>query len=220
MGDISRLHDFTAGTTIKSQEVDDEFNQLVSTVNNLDADNLATAVKQRLGLSDSTTQRSGKSIIVTEESTASTSYTTLTTPDQVSNVTLPTDGLIFIALHALVKNTTADANMALFLNSDQIVVGAAGAVPTGISALANQGKYGHLTTTSQSMTWYGTTTGDSSTVTTGQVVGTGQTIYTGGVLAVWAAAGAYTVSLRFKNNTGGTVFAKERKLWVWTRSFG
>jgi hypothetical protein len=45
LADLSRLHDFTAGQPIRSQEVDDELNQLVATLNALDLENLSAALQ-------------------------------------------------------------------------------------------------------------------------------------------------------------------------------
>src|SRR5687768_6755972 len=100
MADISRLYDFMPGTLIKSSEVDAEFNQLIARINDLEPDSLQNAVAEKLGLSQTGTVRRGKSIIAAEESTSSTSYTTLTQPDRVQNVELPTDGLIAVAYNA------------------------------------------------------------------------------------------------------------------------
>ena len=43
MSQIARLYDFESGTTIKSQEVDDELNQIITTINDLDNDNLSAS---------------------------------------------------------------------------------------------------------------------------------------------------------------------------------
>src|SRR3954452_24168522 len=60
----------------------------------------APTVLDKLGLSSASTTRRGKSIIATTESRTNTAYGTLTTPDRVSSIVLPTDGLITIAYQA------------------------------------------------------------------------------------------------------------------------
>jgi hypothetical protein len=42
------------------------------------------------------------------ESATSTTYTTLTTPDQVANVVVPTDGKLLISYQAIAKNSVAN----------------------------------------------------------------------------------------------------------------
>lgn len=45
MADIARLYDFEPSTTIKSSEVDDELNQIVTTINDLDDDNISASAE-------------------------------------------------------------------------------------------------------------------------------------------------------------------------------
>lgn len=59
----------------------------------------------------------------------------------------------------------------------------------------------------------GASGGAAADVATGQLADNGD-------LAIYAAAGTHTVSLRFKSSAGGSVSVKDRKLWVWTQAFG
>ncbi len=179
-----------------------------------------------LGLSDTAVRR-GKSIIATEETRNSTSFGLMATPDRVSGITLPTDGLIFVAYQALWK-TSGQGQAAIFLNSNQVKIrpayGAGATAP--IAGLA--------TTEAEANEYEGLASGGSgligspsagagdpqtSDVATGQVVGIlGGVFPPGGPACIFAAAGTYDVSVQFKASAG-TVTAKERKLWVWTLGF-
>lgn len=190
----------------------------------------------------------GKSIIATSETRANTAYGKLATPDQVSSVVLPTDGLLAIWFHALwhggVGSATA-VRAAIFIGANQLKVpqdGTTSGAPATEAAALNDGAgsvFTNLVTVPIGLA--GGTNGGSnaSTVTTGMVVGAapnatgldllyelGGAAYTsvgdytpgGGPVYVWAAAGTYDVSVQFKSATG-TVTVKERKLWVRTIAF-
>jgi hypothetical protein len=196
--------------------------------NGVDNDNLdATTVAAKLGLSQTGTVRRGKSIIATEESRTNTSYGTMTTPDQVSNVVLPTDGLIVIGYMALWKSSVAAAGAAaVFLNSNQLKVRYgpnAAPITTSAATGSTADRWEALGTTPNGITSPGQAASDAtSDVTTGQVVGVVGEISgvdaTGGVCHIFAAAGTYTVSIQFKSSSG-SVTVKERKLWVWSQGF-
>jgi hypothetical protein len=185
------------------------------------ADTLVDPLVAALGVNDSEGVRRGKSIIATEESRTNTSYGTLTTPDQVSSVVLPTDGLIAVAFTGMFKSSAnAAGSAAIFIGATQLSYDNGGVAP-GVQATPTTGTnvYRHLASTpiglemsSAGLTW----TGD---VTTGQAISASTSVGTpGGPCYVFAAAGTYTVSVQFKA-TSGSVTAKERKLWVWTIGF-
>ena len=229
----------TTGQARGSEEVDvlNTLTALVNLVNgNLDdanmaaagltSDSLITALAQQLGVSDSGAVRRGKSIIATEETRTVNSYATLTTPDRVQNVVLPTNGLLFVAYQAEWKASAGavTGRAAIFLGANQLKESQAGtnAAPVAQSAAsggtADQWKplsteqYG-LVTASGSVAY----TGD---VTTGQALGaTGEgPTWGGGACIIFAAAGTYDVSIQFLCSSG-TVSVKNRKLWVWTMDF-
>src|SRR4051794_35389241 len=63
----------------------------------------------------------GKSIIATTETTTSASYTLLTTPDRVSGVVVPTDGLLCVWFQATWRESASgNAGAALHLGSTQV----------------------------------------------------------------------------------------------------
>ncbi len=167
----------------------------------------------------------GVSSIATEETTTSTTFVTLTTPDQVADVVVPASGLLMVYYRALWKLTGAEENgeVAIFLGSDQVKKTVIGAVPAVAAAtLASTGDfYGPLGTSpvvSSGVSVSASTDVDTSLVGTGQVVGTndGATI----PVIIEADPGTYTVSVRYHVNVtdGGTLSVKDRKLLVWTPS--
>lgn len=195
------------------------------------ADMLAAVVAAYVGVSQTGTVRRGKSVIATEEARTNVAYGKLTTPDQVSSVVLPTDGLICVAYHAMFKNSVTTAGRAaIFLGANQVKTADNGtAAPVvaeengGNSAVdtyrplysgAGGGSGGTGLSLASSATAY---TGD---VTTGQLLGEvgAASAPTPGPVYIFAAAGTYDVSIQFRS-TSGSVTVKERKLWVWTMGF-
>ena len=186
---------------------------------------LADAAK--LGLTEGGVVRRGKAIIATEESTTSSSYTYLTTPDRVQNVVLPTDGLIFVAYTAAWKQSVDNTARAAIFVGNQLKVHINGSAPAVSEASIGTGSgstnYAPLSSVPgglQATTGYPTPYG---AVTTGQAI-VGQNTYAtnpsgvGGICTIFAAAGTYDIGIKFKTSSG-TVTAKERKLWVWTMGF-
>lgn len=165
----------------------------------------------------------GKSIIATEESRTNTAYGLLTTPDSVRNVVLAEGGLLAVGFQGLWKSSVASAGLAaIFLNSVQVVAG--GAVtndPQEVDANSTANTYVNLMTHGGGLMDSNSGVANPSHATTGMILGNGSAADVpnyGGVCYIFAAAGTYDVSVRFKA-TSGSVTAKERKLWVWTQPF-
>ncbi len=190
---------------------------------NLDVDNLNAATAEDLGLTSGGVTRRGSLFTTTTETTASTSYTTLTTPDQISNVVLPTAGYIAVMFRANIKLTAASGNgrAAIFLGANQLrtpdtasagtvpLVQETGDIPNAFYAPVHTAALGLTTSISPNA--------DHTDVTTGQIVGASTN---SGPCYIFADAGTYTISIKFKHSTGATtVSVKERKLWVWTMGF-
>lgn len=200
-----------------------------------------------LGVNGASTVRRGKSIIATEESTTSTSYTYLTTPDRVQNVVLPTDGLIFVAFEANWRSSVAAAGeAAIFVGANQINVQhdeSPTGSPVGTQSALTVGGVGDdqsLVSCPIGVVGVGRSSySRGANVATGQVIGAalrddssriayragssgGRQVvgpgFVGGPCAIFAAAGTYDIGIKFKASSG-TVYAKERKLWVWTMGF-
>jgi len=168
----------------------------------------------------------GKSIIATEEARTNVAYGLLTTPDQVSGIVMPTDGLICVAYRANWKNSVASAGRAaVFLGANQLQkTPQTTAAPTVQEASGNGSANVYRPLVSDPR--WGLSQSDSSTAYTGDVT-TGQLMQgynfseggqAGGAMLIFAAAGTYDVSVQFKSSSG-SVTVKERKLWVWTEAF-
>lgn len=186
-------------------------------------DKLSTTLAQYLGITNAANTGRGKAIIATEESRTNVAYGTLTTPDQVASVVLPTDGLLIIAYQAMMKSSVAAAGgAALFIGATQLKYqDGANRAPITQATTTTGTTYAPLTTFEIGLQAGNATAGDhTSDVTTGQVVGNVTTTGTtaAGPVFVFAAAGTYTISVQFKA-TSGSVTAKERKLWVWSLAF-
>lgn len=213
---------------------------------NVTADKLADAAK--LGLSDSTYVRRGKSIIATEESFTQTSYGFATTPDRVQNIVLPTDGLIFVLYEANWNGSVDNAaSAAIFVGATQLsAVGwdNFGNYSPGVQAAANTGAspaVNMLTTFGQGLVSVSKGSGvtlDSTIRAVGadmlstsasayirqlngggaRIDGGTRDIGIGGICPILAPAGTYDIGIKYKSSSG-SVTVKNRKLWVWTQSF-
>lgn len=165
--------------------------------------------------------RSAKKAIVAAEQTTSSpgTWELLGTPDRVTDITLPTDGLILVAYEALVKASTANTanRAAIFLDEDQLK---AGTLPgTGFAqVIVTDGsdtvdRYRSIYTAGGGLV-RDIQSASAAQVTTGQALG-----ISGGICPIFAAAGTYDVSVRFNANGGATITAKNRKLWVASLAF-
>jgi hypothetical protein len=194
----------------------------------------------RLGLTDGATIRRGSCIVPGTDPRTNVAYGLMTTPDRVSNVVLPTNGLIVVAYQATWQESVAGAGRAaIFLGTNQQQCAAVGGpvtiaaatgsatathdlplftMPTGLASSANQGSYTGDVTTGQALAF---ARGGSAYPNTQEISGavtSEAALSVGGPTLIFAAAGTYDVSVQFKA-TSGTVTAKNRKLWVWTVGF-
>lgn len=161
--------------------------------------------------------------------TSSLPPTTTQAPDQVSGITLPTNGIIVVWYHATWLESTANAGSAdIFIGANQLRQYTGTASPAlspasnGAAVSTVLGSYfGGLASADGFLSVGGPNyAGD---VTTGQVIGgagvrglasgTGSSSV-GGPCYIFAAAGTYTISVQFCATSGHTVTASNRKLWV------
>lgn len=226
MTDISLPFPLAAGTP-------ENVNQLMADLDRLkDGLNLAvdSGLAELAGLSiDAGTVRRGKSIIATEESRTNTAYGTLTTPDQVANVVLPTDGLIVVSYQALWKQSVLGAARAtIFIGSNQAKLAGLNAVPSAQECQLGSGGSANFYAplhTGMGAAGVGLISPLNPGANAGPDVSTGQFIghsgagdVFGGDVSVFATAGTYTVSVQFKASSG-SVTAKDRKLWVEAKAY-
>lgn len=208
---------------------------IVAALNDLDYANLSSTLKQQLGISAPGVISRGYTGIATEETRSNVAYGKLATPDQVSSVVLPANGLLLVAYQARWKKTVDDTlypgRAAIFLGANQLKTAVA-TDPTApsvqeatLGTTATLDKYKPLATGPSGLVSYNVT-GNSYTgdVTTGQVLGSRAAdsigavgVPLGGFTAIFAAANTYDVSVQFA--TGGTCAVRDRKLWVWAIGF-
>jgi hypothetical protein len=168
------------------------------------------------------TQRSfGHTNIATEQTRTNVAFGTLTTPDEVE-VTLPENGLLYLGFQATWKESVkSTANAAFFIGSNQLK-GAAKNAPVVQESGAPGGTentFVPLASSGNGLVTLEPGTGYTGDVTTGQIFGAGGASQLNGtMLAVFAAAGTYKVSVQYKSSSG-TVTVKNRKLWVEARTF-
>lgn len=138
--------------------------------------------------------------IATEQSTSSTTFTTLSTADETSGVVLPAGGKIRITYAAIWKSSVEEAGKAaIFLDSTQVQSGNFGA--SEASAITS---FATLATTGSSTQGVLSRGGSYSAFTTAEAVRP---------VDVFAPAGTYVISVKYRA-ASGSVTARERKLWV------
>ncbi|MGN6870299.1 MAG: hypothetical protein ACTHMY_18065 [Solirubrobacteraceae bacterium] len=162
----------------------------------------------------STFGRTGHTNIAASQSTSSTTYTTLTTPDQVPGIVLPANGLIAVWYEATWQESVLGAGSAsIFVGSNALEVGGAGSPSIQSAGIGVAARNALLVSCPAGLTSGSPPSpGYSGDVTTGQAVYS-TTTQLGGPCYIFAAAGTYTISVQFKASSG-SVTALNRKLWV------
>jgi hypothetical protein len=149
-------------------------------------------------------------IINTEEARANTAFGTLPTADEVSGVVVPSNSLIVIGYQALIKQSVSKAaRAAIFLGANQLKQTSG---VTNQESLEFEGtEYKTLGTTQ-----IGLAVGQGNVrVGTGQILGAASVEGFAGCTTLYAEAGTYNISVKFKA-TSGSVTAAFRGLWVYT----
>lgn len=207
---------------------------------NIDASNMTAAGAQAVGANQSAQTVKGSSIVATTQTTTSTSFTTLGTPDQVSSVVLATAGLLRIWYQATwVTSSNGTAQAAIFVGSNQLKVNNNLGVATATTS-AFQTSTANQIVSSYPGGLISTNAAAGSDVTTGEAIGvlygtgsdngniifngsqyaiqSGVNAYNGGPCDIFAAAGTYTISVQFLISTG-TLTVSNRRLYVQAISF-
>lgn len=205
-------------------------------ISNVDETNLTTVLLQRLGLTTGAQVGRGKVNIVTTESRTNVAYGLMPTPDRVTGVVLPTDGLICVAYQATwQESVAAAAQAAIFIGANQLKgapTSTSAGNPIGQVSLQFANTNAGTAATDMALATHAgglasqvktNTTAYGGDVTTGQLVGlspfnAGGQSGMGGPCYIFAAAGTYDISIQF-NASSGSVTVKNRHLWVWTISF-
>jgi hypothetical protein len=214
---------------------------------NVDSSNVANSLAASAAVNTGTQTVKGAVNIATSESRTNIAYGTLTTPDQVTGIVLPSNGLIAVWYQAMWQCSVAVANTAqaaIFVGSNQLQVqdsitngpsaqsarlgsGAANvnqalfSLPIGLASNANASATAGDITTGQAVGFGATTGGGSAGFFTGNGANSGSiaaSSASGGPCWIFAAAGTYTISVQFKASSG-SVTASNRKLWVQALSF-
>ncbi len=240
-------YDFTNGATADAEQVDARFAPLYAALNHaLDTDNLLASFLDLLGVSSGATVRRGKSVVAGAETRSNAAYGLLGTPDRVSNVVVPTDGLVLVSFDAIWSSSAVAARAALHIAGNQVkVCDGLGAAPSPQAAISHEAAITwdtQLTTCAAgligcyaSSAYAGVSTGQirgavpyasSPTGAQMEVGGTkvnlgptsGGSMPLGGWMLVDIPAGTYDFDVRFKC-ASGTVTVKNRKLQVITVGF-
>lgn len=217
---------FANDTTADAVQVNANF-----TAHNTAIDGVATAA----GVPTPAAKQRGGVVVGTSETRNNAVFGLLPTPDQVTGVVVPTLAVMRVYFQATVNTAAADAEAAIFIGANQLRIG--GSISNGAGPLTQSAPIGStggadrlLVSSSVGLT---TISGSHVDVTTGQIFGAvtsgnpvaqqfgaGGTTITisntlgalGGPVALWVAAGTYTVSAQFRATGGVTV--KNRRLYV------
>src|SRR6185437_10659235 len=118
--------------TTEDVKVANNFTTIQNAINGgIDSTNISATLAQAASINQSGQTVKGATITSVFQSTTSSTYTTLSTPDQVSGITLSANGLLFIYYRALWSCSVGNvASATLFLGSNQIVIDGGGATPS------------------------------------------------------------------------------------------
>lgn len=194
----------------------------------LDGDNLSLATRRKLGLSDSTTARSGSSIIATQEAIAGAGYAVLTTPDRVSNIELSTPGIIFISVQVTITKTAGangdTAGVQVYMDGFPVrsIFGTAPLSGVSSGLFIQTGLFNGWAPTSSAMVYSAANVDNGFTGTLSGNGNPSDTTSNGGHLGgafvpVIADSGLHTVELRYAKSAG-TMLVDHRRLYVMTQS--
>lgn len=149
-------------------------------------------------------------VIATEQERENAAFGKLTTPDEVTGVVMPANGVMVIAYRAIVKTSvTETGTMAIFLGANQLKKPGATTPELTETKLSAGTGFQQMVAGASGLVAIG---GGTSYVTTGETIGltAGSAV---GLCFLRAEAGTYAVSVQFKASSG-KIAAKERTLTV------
>lgn len=205
--------------TTEDVKVANNFTTIQNVINGgLDGTNLSAAGAQSAAVNQSGQTVKGSFIKLGTDTTTSTTFGTLSTPDQVAGITLGSAGLLFVYYRAQWVCTAGGGAGAaeICLNGTAVQVDAGNG--TFVASLATTNASGGfangLSSTSTGLVNAGGANLTVNDPTTGLYIAAG----VGGPAVITAAAGTYTVSIQFKTSSG-TLSVSNRRLYVKAESF-
>jgi len=144
-------------------------------------------------------------VIATEESRANVAYGTLPTPDEVTGVSVPANGILRISYDAIVKSSASgQGNIAIFIGAN-VALGRPALTSSNVEVATVGTAFGRVATSLVEGIGLEFNVNATSLVTTGRVVNALEFGELG--------AGTYAVSVKYKA-ASGSITAKERILRV------
>jgi hypothetical protein len=184
------------------------------------AQNLTPALASDLGINAGANTGRGVTNVAAAQSTSSTTPVFLSTPDQVTGITLATSGLIKVNYIAQAKVSAGLGSIGLYINNGGGWVAVAypiannATTPVNGTLAATSSHYSPIILAGNAFVSYNSTTTDSTFVTTGMALGGASA----GPCIIMAAAGTYSIGVQW-SDAAGTITAQNRSLWVETVNF-
>jgi hypothetical protein len=179
--------------------------------------NLTAALAQDLGINSGSVVGRGVTNVAAAQTTSGTSFGFLSTHDEVTGITLATNGLIKINYLAQVKVSAGTGQAGLFINpgSGYVALNYPSSNNTfnQVSGSFTATHISPIVTNGNTLTTIASGSSDSTFVTTGMALPTA-----GGSIIVMAAAGTYSIGVQYLNSAGTTT-AQNRTLWIETTNF-
>lgn len=152
------------------------------------ADKIADALAEQLGILTSTTNGRGYDAVATEESTTSTSYTDLSTAGPSVSIDVPANGFVYVYAEADIKCDGYSGYVGLYEATDYA--------------------------SAQAIMEVNSATYVERASAPGSSGGTTRSTNLSGFIQVPATQGARTYTMKYKVDSSGTAYFKNRKLWV------
>lgn len=223
MTTLTYTNTLVAGTVENVTAVQQNFVDARTVLNgNIDGDNMTAATKNAIALSDTSVIRRGKSIIATSETIAGTSYATLTTPDRISSLVVPTNAVVWVSYWCAVNKsagaTTDTFAAGLFFGANE-VRSRFGVAAAGVSGGLMEAAGVTSGTAAPLLTNVFTDYTDAgwntlSSAATLPVDDTTNGHPVGAFIPITIAAGTYTLEVRFKKLAGATCAVSARRFYA------
>lgn len=187
----------------------------------LDGDNFSVNTNSLLGLNSTGTKRSGVSKIVTTESRTNTAYGTLPAADQVTNIFVPTNGLVFVYFFGQITESVGGAGRAaIFAGANQVKLVQPNAASVVMETAINTVTPGSFESMVSSPVGLSIQTGGTANESTPPLTGEALALANGvgNCHIIRGLSGTFTISVQVKS-TSGSVSMRERELWVWSKGF-